>query len=363
MIFIIIYCSLFSQMKVNNIVLIMAWSLAILLLHILTSLEPDRSSNKIDTIQIVFVYTFVYFIMLYVIGIFVGFTRNPYSLNLIDIAKNIIPLIIIIILEEFFRFNIIVKGKDNKIILVTMIILFIVSDVFLNVNHFSLNTGMDIFEVIGILILPSIVNNIVLTFISQKSGCFPPILYRILIECLVYVVPITPALNIYLESVFRIVFPTILFLKFNTVFAINRFSKIKRKNLVKQMINVILTIIVIAIVSLVSGLFTYSAMSIGSNSMHPYFNRGDAVILKKMEPNEEIKEGMIVAYRHDDKVIAHRILTIDNDENQIVIRTKGDNNNSQDNWTFTKSDIIGIVEYHIPFIGYPSVWLTELFKK
>jgi signal peptidase I len=352
----------FSKTLIINKYLIIAWSLVILFFQILVGIESDRSQNKIDTLQIVFAYTFVYYIFIYLLGLYVGFTRTPYNLSFISIMKNIIPLIIIIILQEIFRFNTIVKCKDNKLIMQLLIILFIVYEVAINFNHYSLNTGLDVFEIIGVLILPSIVNNLVITFMSYKSGYFPTILYRVLMTCIIYCVPIYPNLNVYLESVLGVIFPTILFLKFNTIFATNTFSKVKRQSMTRKLIDITLVVMTVFIIALVSGSFKYKAMAIGSNSMHPVFNKGDVVIITKISSNDEITKGKIVAYHHDNKVIVHRIYKIENKNNKVLITTKGDNNDAPDGWTFDDSDIIGIVNNEIPYVGWPSVWLTEIFK-
>src|SRR5574344_1533461 len=152
---------LMTKNTINNIVLVIVWSLIIFVFHFLVGIESDRSQNKIDTIQIIFVYVFIYYIIIYIMGLFVGFTRNPYSLDIISVLKNILPIVIIIIMQEIFRFNVIVKCKNNKIIMHIMIMIFISYEIAINYSHYSLVTGMDIFELIGVLILPSIVNNIV----------------------------------------------------------------------------------------------------------------------------------------------------------------------------------------------------------
>ena len=44
-----------------------------------------------------------------------------------------------------------------------------------------------------------------------------------------------------------------------------------------------------------------------------------------------------------------------------VYITKGDANESIDNWIVTQNDIIGVVKGKIKYIAWPSVWLTENF--
>lgn len=357
---IIINILFLKKFQITNIANIIMSALAIIFLHILVGLEKDKSLNKIDTLQIIFVYTFIYILLTYFIGIFVGFNRNPYNLEILNIIKNITPLIFLIILQEIFRFNLIKKCDNNKLVLGVMIFIFITFDIMLNIKFYPHNTPIEIFELIGLLILPSIANNIMLTFVSKKAGIYPAILFRIILEGLIFVVPITPDLNIYLQSVLKLILPTVIFIKFNTIYATNKFTKVRRTKLNRILINATVSAMVIVTVILVSGAFKYYAMAIGSNSMKNKISYGDAVVIEKKSEDAILKEGMIIAYQHDRKVIVHRIVKIDNSNNKYLITTKGDNNDEEDNWTVSLNDVIGIVKFKIPYIGLPSIWLNEL---
>ena len=48
---------------------------------------------------------------------------------------------------------------------------------------------------------------------------------------------------------------------------------------------------------------------------------------------------------------------------QFAYITKGDNNNAEDVGEVTPDQIKGVVVYSVPKIGYPSVWLYELFQR
>ena len=45
----------------------------------------------------------------------------------------------------------------------------------------------------------------------------------------------------------------------------------------------------------------------------------------------------------------------------MVYQTKGDYNESADNWLVEEEDVIGVVEKRIPLIAWPSVILGEIF--
>ena len=294
---------------------------------------------------------------------FLGFIITPYNKELLSIFKNITPLIIIISLKEIFRYTVCSK-TDNKFTLSFLIIALIVFDIFFVIDSYDLKSVLGIFEVITCLVIPSIANNILLTFISKKSGFIPPILFGLFTTLYIFIIPIVPDLGIYLESIVKLVLPVILFLRINTLFGKNNFRIDRTKIFYKVFFTTFLVAILLFLVVLISGVFRYYMMAIGSNSMHNTINKGDAVIIKKLKEKEiyKIKKGDILVYKHDSKIIVHRIVEINMQTNNTTYVTKGDNNDTKDNWIIEKYDIIGIVKNKISYIGYPSVWLKEKFK-
>ncbi len=103
------------------------------------------------------------------------------------------------------------------------------------------------------------------------------------------------------------------------------------------------------------GLFAYKPIAILSNSMNPIFKRGDVVIYKK---EENIKPGDIIVFQYQNQIIVHRVLSI----HEYYV-TKGDANNNVDYIKVKKEDIKGVYQFSLKYLGYPSIWLNELFMK
>ena len=103
------------------------------------------------------------------------------------------------------------------------------------------------------------------------------------------------------------------------------------------------------------GSFTYQPIAILSNSMNPTFKRGDVVIYKK---EENIIPGNIIVFQYQNQIIVHRVVSI----NEYYV-TKGDANNSIDYIKVQKEDIKGVYQFSLKYLGYPSIWLNELFTK
>jgi signal peptidase len=98
--------------------------------------------------------------------------------------------------------------------------------------------------------------------------------------------------------------------------------------------------------------------------MYPYLKRGDAIIIEKVdkENQDKLKVGDVVAFEQDGSIVTHRILNIESENEEEKIITKGDNNDTKDVTKKTKDDIIGIVRFKIPLLGYPSVEISEIKK-
>ena len=121
----------------------------------------------------------------------------------------------------------------------------------------------------------------------------------------------------------------------------------------------------IILICFVLGLFKYKPMAILSNSMVPTYSRGDIVIFSK--PNKKELENIqiynIIVYRLDNMIVAHRIVNIEkNNKGEVLYTTKGDNNLTVDSKKVTNEQIIGIVKTVVHFIGYPTVWLNDVFS-
>ena len=121
-------------------------------------------------------------------------------------------------------------------------------------------------------------------------------------------------------------------------------------------------IIIVTLALFISGIFRFFLIGVASESMSPYINKGDAVLIDKSIPIKDMKKGDVIAYQNGDKVIIHRIVTIDtNKDGVIIVDTKGDANNTNDNVELRDEDIIGKMVLKIPYIAWPTVWLKERF--
>lgn len=355
--------TLLHLFKSNNFYYIILLSILLITSITLLGFNKDKSLNKVDVIQIVVIYSFLYLIITYILGIVFGYTRSPFSIEPLKIIQNILPIIIIIILEELFRY-VIVSRNDKPIIIILLIIGLSLFNISMNYSSYTLDTAMNVFDFIGNLIIPTIANNIILTYLTKHAGYTPSIIYRLIFELYIYIVPVYPDLGIYISSLFSIILPTVLFVKLNTCFAKKEFKKYRKNKILSIIITIPLLCCLTTIVCLISGVFAYYAIAIGSGSMEPKISKGDAVVVKKIDKNliNDLNIGDVIVYQHDNKIIVHRLIKITKNNNEYLFYTKGDANENADAWEINASDIKGIVTTNIKYIGYPSVWLSETIK-
>ena len=111
----------------------------------------------------------------------------------------------------------------------------------------------------------------------------------------------------------------------------------------------------------VSGYFKFYAIAIATGSMVPNINKGDVVIINKEFKEKDLEVGKVIAYSYNDKVVVHRIYKEVKIDKELIIYTKGDANSNMDEYKITKDMIIGIVNKKIPWIGYPTVMINEIW--
>ena len=106
----------------------------------------------------------------------------------------------------------------------------------------------------------------------------------------------------------------------------------------------------------------YRTLTVLSGSMRPAFAPGDMVVAKPVS-TEQVKLGDVLVYQipvGDHHVESHRIVQIMERRPNLVVRTKGDANDSADPWTAVLSgDRVWTVRRAVPHVGQAIVWLRS----
>ncbi len=328
--------------------------------------EKSRSRFIRDVMMTLFIYIMLYHILTYVGGVFIGFLRSSYNLSFLGIIRNVIPLLIVIIAIELLRYMLIKKSSGNNYLLVFTTLVFIIIDLLLISKLYSAASLKDMVSLIALSIIPSISKNIFLSYLSYKHSYVPSIFYRILMELIVFVVPIFPDFNEYVTAVLYFVVPIIIMAIVMTTYRKKekQIESTLKKRYVSKISVVVLVLVMIVTVILTSGMFKYYVLSIGSGSMKPTLNVGDVVVVEKYNEDDyaDINIGDVLIFTMSNKTVVHRVVEINEINSSYTFITKGDNNDENDNWIVLEENIIGVAKLNIKYIGLPTIWLNNLIN-
>jgi signal peptidase I len=111
-----------------------------------------------------------------------------------------------------------------------------------------------------------------------------------------------------------------------------------------------------AVAPMVLGLHAYT---VRSGSMTPAIGTGDIVVERTISP-ADAEVGDIVTFKDPNdsgRLITHRARAITRRASVVRFVTRGDANNSFENWSVPAHGHIGRVVYRVPAIGYPLTWI------
>lgn len=328
--------------------------------------KPKRFTQ--ETIFYIIAYTILFSILTYIIGIFTGFARSIYVLNFQGLIKNIIPYLLIIISGELLRSEITRKCENSVQTYVLCAIALTLIDCTIYLTTFNLATGDGQIQFICNILLPSVSKNIFLLYISTIGGFIPTLIYRLLMEMKIFIIPIVPNFGLYIDSVVQTVIPGLIGIIIHISLKQFKNKEVEGKSYKQGVLytyasTIILVMFIILIVTLTSCKFKYGAIAIGSGSMTGTINKGDVVVFKQIgDYNPSTNE--IVVFRKDGKLIVHRIIeTVQVNEDEYLYYTKGDANPTPDGYPLKHDDLVGTVNLRVKYIGIPSVYLHELLTK
>lgn len=330
----------------------------------LVGYEHVKLPNKKEVLKFVLIYSMAFLVLLYGIGLFTGFLKTGYSFSFLNIIKNILPVILIIIVSEILRYNLCRKGENNKVILFLTIILFCMVDVSLAQHLYDLKTLMGFLGMTTVILIPSIFKNLLLNDLSKRFGYLPGIIYSLIMGIYMYVIPIVPNLNDYMTSTVMFLIPLMLKIIIDKQYE-DREEDLRINKKTKKIFNGVLVVIMIVLIALFSNLFPFWIAAVGSGSMVPTINIGDAIIVDKSVQKhlDRLKEGDVLVFKIKETIYTHRIIEKKENNGKYAFITKGDREgNAVDSWVVTNDDVVGVVKFKISYIGWPTVWLSRLVE-
>lgn len=324
----------------------------------------NRFRGNSDKVKTVVIFVVLYYLIYVLLGLVTGFQNSPYSLKITEIIKNVIFILGIKLMQEYVRTHMLSYSK-SYISYVLITILF--AGINLITKDWSQNfTSLESTLQYGMSsIIPEIVESSLLTYLSLNGGYILNCSYTITTTMALILLPVFPDVDWFVKSTSRYVLALLLFffVSYEHIVKVKRESKRQlRKNSPLKSIPIILVILII--IGFVAGIFPYRPIAVVSNSMLPTFSRGDVCIVKEVKKEEvySIQVGDVIQYILNKQMIIHRVTYIEKRNFEVSFITKGDHNDSHDLLAVSEEQVIGIVKYVIPYLGYPSVWFHEILE-
>lgn len=333
--------------------------ITLIIFNYLFVFEKARYRYLNDILFEITICLFIFFLLFYLFGLIIGFYRIDNYYNFNGLFKFIIPVVLNIILKEYFRYQLLNKIDNNKVLLVLSVILFIFIDVSNSISF--VNKSIEsIFILIALNILPSIASNIFLSYLSINTSYIPCIYYLLVLNLYQYLIPIIPNPSKYLTSIINLLLPLILLLYFRKIIIKEKdLDVVSRENNMFSYLGLgITTVFVLVLVYFNSGYFRHMSIAVASDSMYPIIKKGDVVIIDK--DKKDLDVGNIIAYKYSGVIIVHRINKREIIDDKYYYYTKGDANYSEDDWRIDKDMIIGNVILKVPYLGIPTIWLRDI---
>lgn len=106
------------------------------------------------------------------------------------------------------------------------------------------------------------------------------------------------------------------------------------------------------------GYVTHTISSDPTPSMYPEITPGSLLFIKPASASD-ISSGDIIEFHApwaNGTLYAHEVVNITDENGQIYFTTRGINNPVNDPGLVPGKDLVGIVEMHIPYLGYPLIY-------
>ena len=101
-------------------------------------------------------------------------------------------------------------------------------------------------------------------------------------------------------------------------------------------------------------------MIVLTDSMYPQISAGDLIICNTLDP-EDVRVDDVISFfdpmGSGTSVVTHRVLEIVEENGTLSYRTKGDNNNAEDQVLVPQDKLVGIYHSRIPGLGHVAMFM------
>ncbi|MGB5824341.1 MAG: signal peptidase I [Proteocatella sp.] len=296
-------------------------------------------------------------------GYVLGFGKSPYALTIRGISLNMF-LLISVVGREFAR-DYILKAYPGHIKLSTIFVIVFMTLISISVTSFinvaDFKSGV-IF--LAETLLPQLGENTISTMLVYFGGPWASIIYISMTRGITYLTPILPNLNWLAKASIGFGIPLVCTVFFNNEYLkLTRVIRASRNNDENVAAWVASMVISVVLIWFVAGVFPIYPSAIATGSMKPVIQPGDVVMMKRLSDVDQVKElkvGDVIQFKRQSILITHRIMAIEeNEDGEVKITTKGDNNSGFDSEKVGVEDLRGRLVKVVPKVGWPTLLLKS----
>jgi len=351
--------ALFVSNTINKKILALIIFAFALIIHFFIKKKARRSIYDKQVTWLMSGFGIIYLIAFYLMGLYFGYYKAPTVFGFNTIINFIIPFVIIIISSEYIRQKLIFqKGKLTSVL---AFIIMVLIDLIIYTGVYDISNLDDMLAVVGFILFASIACNLLYHYTTKRFGNKGVIIYRLITVLYVYFIPYIPNVYIFFRSFLRMIYPYIIYMVLEHTYSKSSYYSPYRSRSKNVITTSILFIVLTLLIALISCSFKYGIIVVGSGSMTGTINKGDAVIFERYD-KKVIKKDDVIVFKKEEMKTIHRLVEIENYNNQYRYYTKGDANKDIDDGYILKKDIMGKVKLRIPYIGYPTIWIRDIFK-
>ena len=271
---------------------------------------------------------------------------------------RILPYTIAIVGAEYIRH--ILLAQETRFSSLAAYLSFILFDAALFRQDNDLSRFSSFWEFASMVFLPSLTANLLYAYVSKKYGYLPVIAYRIPLAVYPYLLPVAPNMPAAMLSFVRILLPLAVLFFLRALYGKRQNTAPKQHKLWHAIASVLGVLAMTAFIMLVSCRFQYGVLVIATDSMTGSQDKG-CVFTYEQYGGQDLQPGQVIAFSSGGRQVVHRITRMQKINGVLQIYTKGDANETEDIGFITTDDIIGTEVLTIPYLGYPTLWLRELF--
>lgn len=335
-------------------------AIAALLTCLIIRKRLTLSVNKREAILLSGVLAVLFVMLILFSGLWFGFYKNPYFMKPDTLLKVALPLAVIIIATEVIRFVFI--SQKNGVVSVTAFVICVIAEALTAATIPELVSFNRFMDLVGLTLFPAVLSNVYYHFSAKRFGMLPNIAFRLIITLYVYFIPTTSGMSEALLSCLKMLLPIVMLVLVSAMYEKKQKKATKKGGKLSAVGTVIAVTVMILVAMLISCQFRFGAIVVATESMTGEINKGDMIIYERYD-DQKIEEGQVIVFLDNNRRIIHRVVGIETVDGEVRYITKGDANDDNDLGYRVRSDIVGLTDVKIAFIGYPTLWLRELLSK